>query len=329
MFDNVTPHHMLPVALPLTICSCFILAIGFTVFIFLTGDRGKRVKKTGWLQHTSRTKLAVLFMIMLIIVLGIWLGLSSYRSAVYNSSLESAKTHFVVTQYGIMPQEKVDQMLVELEHAWQQLKDQVAEPQSSSTIQVHLYADIEEYRKYTGAPSWSGGEMKFTIEGPELDLLIEQDGTQSNNELITLNAVHEMTHVVTYMIVGPQQMETIPRWFNEGLANYEMVKGKWYDIDKVFSRDSLRYFVWRNWEYITSNQVLLSYIPNDSSSAMEVDTFYNSSFELVRFLVNNYGEESLFNILRKVGHGEDFRQAFIITTGEDYDHAYAEWLGSF
>ena len=90
-----------------------------------------------------------------------------------------------------------------------------------------------------------------------------------------------------------------------------------------------RYFVWRNWEYITSNQVLLSYIPNDSSSAMEVDTFYNSSFELVRFLVNNYGEESLFNILRKVGHGEDFTQAFIITTGEDYDHAYAEWLGNF
>jgi hypothetical protein len=144
-----------------------------------------------------------------------------------------------------------------------------------------------------------------------------------------VNAVNEMTHIVTNMIVGPKQVEAIPTWFAEGLAVYESMKGEWYDINKVYDRDSIRYFIWRNWEYITSNQVLLSYIPNDSSSFVEVNIFYSSSFELIRFLVNKYGEKSLFNVLREISHGKSFAEAFIDVMGEDYNHAYTEWLASF
>ena len=284
--------------------------------------------KTDWLRRTSKAKLAVIFVAMLVIVLGIGLGVSSHQSAVNNSLLKSAETHFVVTQHGIIPQEKIDQTLVGLERAWQQIRDQVPEAQSHSAIHVYIYENMGEYKKYSGAALWSGGTARLTIAGYELHLPIEQDNTQSDSEWMTLSTMHEMTHIAMYMIVDSQS-EAIPSWFAEGLAEYEMVKGKWFDINMVMRRDSMRYFVWRNWDNVSSNQFLLSYVPSYSSSATEVDVFYGGSYEFFRFLANKYSEESLLNILRDVGRGEDFSQAFINITGEDYEQAYADWLESF
>ncbi|OPX84490.1 MAG: hypothetical protein A4E53_04274 [Pelotomaculum sp. PtaB.Bin104] len=121
---------------------------------------------------------------------------------------------------------------------------------------------------------------------------------------------HELTHLVVDYLTGGNY----PRWFTEGVAQYEEYK--------------LTGFVFRN----TADLLRQSHY-----SIGELDDFdnlpnqaqaYSESFSAVLYIVQNYGEDTLMELFNKLGEGNNFSEAMEKAMGinvQEFDLKWQEW----
>lgn len=127
---------------------------------------------------------------------------------------------------------------------------------------------------------------------------------------------HELAHLVVHQAVfGPFGL--VPVWLNEGLAVYaegELSSDLQSSLEKAISKDEL-----------ISVRSLASSFPTDPDEAR---LSYAESYSLVVFLLDNYGQDKMLEILDVFREGSGYDDALLQVYGFDMDGLNELWRAS-
>jgi hypothetical protein len=119
---------------------------------------------------------------------------------------------------------------------------------------------------------------------------------------------HELTHLVVDYLTGGNY----PRWFTEGVAQYEEYKLTGFEFqDATGSLQPPFYSMRELTEHFDS-------MPNQARA-------YGESLAVIRFIVHQAGEPALYQIIAELGRGLDFNQAAIKVLHLDEAQFEASW----
>ncbi|HOV80287.1 MAG TPA: hypothetical protein PK728_09315 [Bacillota bacterium] len=119
---------------------------------------------------------------------------------------------------------------------------------------------------------------------------------------------HEFTHLVVDYLTGGNY----PRWFTEGLAQYEEYKLTGFELAAPAG----------SFEHAFDPAEIFT---DDFDSLPEQALAYRESLAAVRFIVCSYGEGALFDIIAELGNGKDFSDALKKATGLDEAGFIEQW----
>ena len=175
-------------------------------------------------------------------------------------------------------------------------------------VRLYVYASSADLRAAMIFPQeWTGG-VAYTTYG----VVAIGIGT-SNLEWGKRAIVHELTHLVTHqMTYNPYS--SIPVWLNEGLSMY--AEG---EMEPVFTS----YL-----EQAVLNDTLISVRSLASPfSAISQKSYlsYAQSLSLVHFLIDNYGQENMHELLSVFKQGSGYDTALEAVYGFDMDGLDALW----
>jgi len=281
----------------------------------------RRQEKPKERPRRSRVHRAIIVSVLVLIMLaGISLPIYKNQKTVGENRnlLNSAVMHFQVTAPGVT-QKSINATLVDLERAYEELDDHLSAAERTVIMKVRLFPSLDAFQQYTngqylGITSCSDG-------APAITLPARQPGDALPGQPGALTPRHEMVHAMICMTAGPI---SIPRWFHEGLAEYETLKG----VDWLVSRTGLRLFLWGERDRIPSQNALASYSPDSSTKELE-GLHYATSFELMRYIVRSLKGRSPWMIVREVSEGRSFDSCLEDATGHGFGELYGEWLVSF
>lgn len=183
-------------------------------------------------------------------------------------------------------------------------------------ILLVLYPDRQGLRRMFG---WSDGEDAMGVYwGGVIRLLsprawdwLEPEGSLVEEFRRTGPLAHELTHyLLDYRTAG-----NYPRWFSEGLAQYEeyLLTGyQWVEPESDSDVYSL-----------TDLERRFDRLPNQPAA-------YRQAFLLVSYLAARYGDEKLQGIIRELARGKPFAAAVnrsLGVTREELQAGYTNWLG--
>lgn len=124
--------------------------------------------------------------------------------------------------------------------------------------------------------------------------------------------VHEFTHLVVDYRTGGNY----PRWFTEGVAQYEEYKLTGFRFNDPSGSLSQKLY---SIEQLTGS---FDELPNQSLA-------YRESFAAVSYIVSVYGEDGLYRLVRQLGSSRDFDGALreILGIGaEEFEACWQEWV---
>lgn len=323
LLDNTTPRHWFPFPVPLLILLWLIMLFVFSRSLWRTWHmrRKRAIQNQPKPPMTKRTR--VLYIVLIFVIIGTtFLAnylISQRNSAVNQDLLMDSRQHFTIHLYGNIPKAYSDQTQVELERAFRSLSTRLEPSALRLMIEVYIFPNLEEFRQQTGEYDFNG--LSYCTErGPVIVLPV----VRSESDPSTSTPLHEMVHAIVFMNVGCEKSTTIPRWFNEGLADFECRKGFW----DIFDRIALRGWLWWNRGKIMAQDSLGKYNANNSTSD-EDRVLYSCSFEFMRYVVSVSTADAPWTIVSKVGGGESFEKAFEDTVGTQWEDLNAKWLISF
>jgi len=309
---------------PATLFNPYLLFLIITMLIALATYvtlKGKATKtKRDWLHKWSRKKkiigLIVIFSVSIIVPL-------ATRGVSYLNDqrlLEHANTQFLVETSSLASQGQIENTLIELQRQLTKLRSKYVKEPPDYLIKVRMFANVSELHAKTSSPDWSDAFVRITPgQSPIVYIPVEPESRRFDKSAPTPGPAHEITHVVTHEALRLQSMTLIPRFFHEGLAQYESLKG----IPNLFTRLSERVFL-----FTLEPSLVLRDEPPDlylGASQKDVDIFYVLSYEFVRYLSDVYGVERLWRVVQLVGNGTEFTEAFTDVTGKQYLDAYDEF----
>lgn len=154
-------------------------------------------------------------------------------------------------------------------------------------INVKVYPDVKSFHvaiNYPDAPDWvvgSSNDDELTMVSPS------NPGSYHTYKSLMQVAVHEFVHIAVYYTSRGNGGNAIPRWLNEGYAQYEA--GQINDGVRKYVRSSL------------SGKTPPTWAQLETSSAMEFGNMngYGLSVMIVEFLVNNYGIDKLVLMIKE------------------------------
>ena len=179
---------------------------------------------------------------------------------------------------------------------------------AETPIQLYIYANVYDMQEaILYEPSWTGG-MAF----PEFDIVIiglSPEERDWGRDIIA----HELTHVLvghlTYSCLGD-----VPTWLNEGLAVYaegDLDPGAAAQLDQAIRSDQLL--------SVRSLSGGFSEVPSRAYLS------YSQSYSIVKFLVENYGQDRMDTLLLALRDGGTIDEALRETYGFDVDELEALW----
>jgi hypothetical protein len=124
---------------------------------------------------------------------------------------------------------------------------------------------------------------------------------------------HELTHLVIHQVVF-NPYNDLPTWLDEGIAMYaegELESAFAALLDKAIAEDKL-----------ISVRSLSSPF---SAYAEESVLAYAQSYSIVKFLVNNYGQSKMLELLSTFRQGSGYDQALLKVYGFDMDGLNSLW----
>ncbi len=124
--------------------------------------------------------------------------------------------------------------------------------------------------------------------------------------------VHEMTHLVfDYVARG-----NYPRWFTEGLAQYEEYKFTGFMFDQ-------REEIWDRGLYP------LQRMDRNFDSLSDQSLAYRQSLSVVEYIIAVYGEDGLHKIINNLAQGRNFNESMLKALGtapEQFEKQWHTWL---
>jgi hypothetical protein len=224
------------------------------------------------------------------------LPLSSSTAQTITAGEVRTSEHFVVHAASA---HTADQAVDYAERAWDALAPHF-EVLPYAPVTVVVVEDQDEYERIQPAEMTRGfatfGGNSIYLSGEDLD-----------QEVVT----HEVAHILLGKNVLPAL--AIPDWFNEGLAQFVSHAGG--RDDEVF--------------YLVASGRLLSLPELSRVDALrgpdrELATVFGLA--IVRFLVGEYGEDALWDLVARLSHSPSFEQALFETYGQSDLELSDRWL---
>ncbi|MGB9803546.1 peptidase MA family metallohydrolase [Desulfofundulus sp.] len=131
------------------------------------------------------------------------------------------------------------------------------------------------------------------------------------------NASGPVAHELTHLVVDYITRGNVPRWFTEGVAQYEEYRLTGFRLAGTSEFAGQPLYDFKEMERDFDR------LPNQTLA-------YWQSLEAVEYLVDVYGDESLHKILAALGQGDSMDTALKQVTGQDLDCFAAglrSWLG--
>ncbi len=250
----------------------------------------------------------VIFVLALLIVR--WKTASNIRTY-----LPGATQHFSMTPYdGISDFEQnytlslLEQHFIPL-HAKYSCNYRISRP-----YKVNLYGTNESLQKHIIKREWVGADCECISGNPTINLVSEPE---------TDTVVHELTHAILCELAGASQTDSYPRWFHEGLSEYEAAKFE-YEPD-IFRHLSL----WIHKDMIMPYKQFIAFNPGVEENRTKRDFYYGTCLQLILYIEHNFGNNALQTIVCQVADGNEFDAVLLAVTGMPPAEMYEEWINQF
>jgi tetratricopeptide (TPR) repeat protein len=164
---------------------------------------------------------------------------------------------------------------------------------STRTLEVVLYTP-EQFKVVTELPAWAVGIYDGRIKVP-------LGGTSASTADLRRVLEHELVHAIVAGIAGP----TVPAWLNEGLAT-------------ALEPDGVR---WMHEAEMEAPSPPVADLPLGFRGLApgQARTAYAASARVVQRLFEGYGTHAVAALLRAIGKGVPFSDAFYDTIGKPFE----------
>lgn len=204
-----------------------------------------------------------------------------------------------------------DSFAQELMAAAQEAMAKLAEDTGASLekpVRVYVYASSYDLRgAMIFAQEWVGG-VAYTTEGV-VAIGISPENIDWGKRAI----VHELAHLVTHQMIS-NPYSYIPTWLNEGISMY--AEG---EMESVY----------RNYlsQAVTQDGLISVRTLASPFSAYSEKSYlsYAQSLSLVKFLIDSYGQEKMYELLSVFKQGSNYDDAFLSVYGFDMDGLDSLW----
>ena len=175
-------------------------------------------------------------------------------------------------------------------------------------IKIYIYASTDDLQGAMIFPQeWTGG-VAFTAFS-----IIAIGIPPSDLDWGKRALVHELTHLVVHQATF-SPYGRLPLWLDEGLAMYN--EG---ELDPVF-RSYLQEAILED-ELISVRSLCSPF----SAETEKARLSYAQSYSLVEYLLDNYGQDSMLDLLTILKQGSTYDEALIEVYGFDIDGLDANW----
>lgn len=185
----------------------------------------------------------------------------------------------------------LDSLAITLENNYSRITNHLG-IQIDKKINVKVFPNIRTFHvaiNYPDAPDWVVG----SCNGDELMMVSPLNpGSVHNYESLMQVIVHEFVHIAVSYARGDKGWTTLPRWLNEGYAQYEA--GQINDHIRKIVKSSVMAKTPPTWSQL------------DTVSIMEFGNMngYGLSVTIVEFLVDTYGIDKLVLLIKEPENSE-------------------------
>lgn len=225
-----------------------------------------------------------------------------------NKILPLANQHFNVVVCGEINDRPRDLTLMLIENSHTDLINKYPHDEKI-TIQVFLYKNIIAFQQACNKPTWVAAAFGYVSGKP--CLFIPCGATD-------VVIKHEVVHALIGVRLGERIMNSIPRWFNEGIAEYE---------ERENCKVTWRANMWLERSKFIDYKDFASLSLNPSENARSL--FYDRSYELVLYMHKQYGDEVFNNVLLLLDKGSTFETAVDNCLSCTPELFYNTWYNQF
>ena len=180
-------------------------------------------------------------------------------------------------------------------------------------IDIWFCETRKEFNRTTNAPiqDWAAG-----VAYPLQARVVILDPVLSEYKRLDLERLvkHEITHVVFGLCIG-ENLDNVPRWFNEGIAMYESDDWGYGNYWAILTGT------------IGNNIIPLFDISEDfPNREYQVRLAYAESYSIISFISKRYGDEAIKGCIRELAKGRNFDEALASATGANIDWIEGRWL---
>lgn len=178
-------------------------------------------------------------------------------------------------------------------------------------IKIYIYASTSDLQGAMIFPQeWSGG-VAFTAFST-----IAIGITPSELDWGKRALLHELTHLVVHQATFSPYGQ-LPLWLDEGLAMYN--EGELDPVLRSYLEEAI------SEDELISVRSLCSPFSAETEKAL---LSYAQSYSLVEYLLDNYGQDSMLDLLTILKQGSTYDEALIEVYGFDIDGLDALWRGT-
>lgn len=327
LLDQNTPGNLISWRL---VCPIIVPSILVALWLLLGRRSTKNAQTSGdeasgkrHFTHLSKRRLVLLIVSLIAITIAILIGDWQCDEHEKRDLLKTASTHFVIGSHPDVSKGQENSTVIELERMYRHLSDLIPAFSAGSPIQVYIFPNIAEMRSTIGRSGSNAGLTWCSPDGPVIYLLTERESSIAENSK-TATPGHEMVHATVCTLIGNDYVADIPKWFHEGMAEYESRRG-WGD--RMMERISIRIFVLWNRDDVMKYPAFDSYDPVISDTYDKI--FYTSSFEFMRYIISKSDHAVPWEIVEDVGEGQPFELAFQNAVDDTPGNMYQKWINSF
>ncbi|MFQ5839860.1 MAG: tetratricopeptide repeat protein [Candidatus Methylomirabilales bacterium] len=243
-------------------------------------------------------------------VLRMWVDRLRREQRVEGDYSRQTGHHYTIEHVQDLPDHVVREILRILEQAYNDVGYDLGHyPQGETRVTLNADADFEAL---TRLPIWVGGV--FDELGGRIRIPLR--GIRIGEELRAL-LYHEYTHVVVHSLTGGR----VPTWLNEGLAL--IAQRSPMDGAKAMAREAAR-------GHGLPTLRVLSGPFGGIRTEEKVRLAYAASYSATQYLVDRVGMSGIQRLLRLMGGGQSFDDAFYEVTRlslEEFDRDWREAVG--